>query len=224
VTVSQVDISVESVTFRYPAANEPQVVDLTERFIGGRLHGISGRSGSGKSTLLFLVGLLLRPQSGVIRFNEASVSTLSDRAASLLRSRAIGFLFQDANLDPRRSLLENVLEPTIYSGGRELRHRAIELLERFAPDVSIMRGPLQISGGQAQRVALCRALVNAPSILLADEPTGNLDSENRMIVLAALGEHARSGANVLIASHDPLVLSTCADVLNVGREMPDRCR
>lgn len=168
---------------------------------------ISGRSGRGKSTLLYLIGLLLRPTAGAVLLAGQRVDDRSDAVRADLRASLLGFVFQDASLDASRSILDNVVEPALYGGARrrETELRARSLLEQFEVNIPAHRQPGAISGGQGQRVALCRALVHAPPILLADEPTGNLDPDSAAVVLSALRLRADEGATVIIASHSPEV-------------------
>jgi putative ABC transport system ATP-binding protein/lipoprotein-releasing system ATP-binding protein len=139
---------------------------------------------------------------------------MSDRERSLLRSERIGFVFQDAALDSTRSVLDNVAEGGLYAGldRRQSERRARQLLNRFGVELRDDHKPGQVSGGQAQRVGLCRALVKHPRIILADEPTGNLDQVSADVVLDALSEQAGEGATVIVASHDPNVTSRAGAV------------
>ncbi len=188
-------------------------------FQNGQLTALTGRSGSGKSTLLYLIGLLLTPRSGQILIDEVEVTGLPDWRRAQVRAQTMGFVFQDALLDPARSALDTVLEGAPYAGAPapEARGRARELLARFGVPGDLSRPPGQISGGQAQRVALCRALVSQPRLILADEPTGNLDDTTADVVWAALREAADDGAVVIVATHDRRRAATCDTVLEVGR-------
>src|SRR5690625_366405 len=134
--------------------------------------GLVGRSGSGKSTLLYLIGMMLTPQAGKIEVDGVDTVGLRDWVRADLRARLIGFVFQDAMLDPARSILDNVAEGALYTGADQAatRQEALQLLDQFDVEVEPDRLPGQISGGQAQRVALCRAFVRRPRIVLADEP------------------------------------------------------
>lgn len=208
---------VEGLSYGYHPS-EPIIDDLSVEFESGRMTAVTGRSGRGKSTLLFLVGLLLSPWSGRVGVGDvADASALGDRARSRLRAERLGFVFQDAALDPVRSVIDNVVEGGIYGGmsRREAEKRGRGLLDRF--DVGLRAGhkPGEVSGGQAQRVALCRALVNDPEVVLADEPTGNLDPASAQVVLEALRVAADGGATVIIASHDPVVMAACDVVVEL---------
>lgn len=160
----------------------------------GSSTALVGRSGSGKSTLLYLLGLMLSPGAGEITVDGVATASMRDADRAALRARRMGFIFQDALLDPSRSVLDNVLEGVLYDDGASTvaaHERALGLLAEFGVDVDPSRRPGQLSGGQAQRVALCRAFVGDPMIVLADEPTGNLDSETADVVWQALRTHAR---------------------------------
>jgi len=211
-------IEVSDLSFGY-RRGEPIIERLDRVFPSGRVTGITGRSGSGKSTLLYLLGLLLSPWSGrILHDGEAALAGSSDRVRSRIRATRIGFVFQDAALDPTRTVLDNIIEGSLYSRTprRTAVARAGELMARF--DVGLRAGyrPGEVSGGQAQRVALCRALLNQPQVVLADEPTGNLDTDTARIVIDSLTALARhEGATVIIASHDPNVANACDEVLNL---------
>ncbi len=209
-------VAVEGLSFGY--RRDDTIFDgFDATFPAGVVSGVTGRSGSGKSTLLYLVGLLLTPWSGRIRFEGVDVSGLSDAARSQLRASRVGFVFQDAALDPSRSVLDNMVEGAVYAGlGRgEAIRRAKALAERFEVGLRLGHKPGEVSGGQAQRVALCRALVNTPEVILADEPTGNLDDATAAVVIDALVEQARRGVTVIIASHDHEVVAACDEVVGL---------
>lgn len=195
----------------------PVLSDISWRIERGQMLAITGASGSGKSTLLFIAGLLIRASSGHVLVNGHRADRMSDRQRSAMRGGTISFVFQDAMLDPSRSVLDNVLEPAEYGRTSRAhdRHRALDLLADLGVDVDPRRRPGEISGGQGQRVALCRALLPGPSSLLADEPTGNLDADSTSVVLGRLRDEAERGTAVAIATHDPHVVAACDDVLAV---------
>lgn len=203
-------LEARGVTFEY-LPGKPVVEEWSAEFPAGRMTALTGPSGRGKSTLLYLLGLMLHPNAGEVLIDGRNAASLRDSERARLRAHRFGFVFQDAALDATRTVLDNVTETALY---REVPRatttaRARELLERFGVDVPAARKPGQVSGGQAQRIALCRALLNDPAILLADEPTGNLDPATTETVVAALREHAASGAAVIIVTHSPEVADAC---------------
>jgi putative ABC transport system ATP-binding protein len=168
---------------------------------------IVGPSGSGKSTLLHLVGLLDRPTAGTLRFEGVDTAGLSDRELSRLRGRAIGFVFQSFHLLPHLSVIENVGLPLFYQGvpWRQRRTRAAAQLAAVNLAHRGRHRPAQLSGGERQRAAIARALVTEPRLLLADEPTGNLDSHSGAEILALFERLHASGRTVAVITHDPAI-------------------
>jgi putative ABC transport system ATP-binding protein len=178
-------------------------VTLTVR--AGDYLAIVGPSGSGKSTLMHLLGGLDRPSSGQLLIGGRDVSRLTAPELAALRNRTIGFVFQSFHLLPRTSAVDNVALPLVYAGVRagERRRRAAEMLDRVGLGHRLRHRPNQLSGGEQQRVAIARALIGGPSLLLADEPTGNLDSATGAEVLALLESlNAESGVAVVLVTHD----------------------
>jgi putative ABC transport system ATP-binding protein len=165
---------------------------------------IMGSSGSGKSTLMNIIGCLDVPTSGRYRLDGVDASSLNDRQLALIRNRRIGFVFQSFNLIPRTTALANVELPLAYAGVKaaERRRRATEALDLVGLSERAGHEPNQLSGGQQQRVAVARALVTRPALLLADEPTGNLDSQSTADVLAILDTLNRSGRTIVLITHE----------------------
>ena len=198
------------VSFSYAStAGAFAVSGWTAEFGAGSVTAMTGPSGCGKSTRLYLLGLMLRVESGTVELDGIRVDRLNDAARATLRAHRFGFVFQDAALDPTRTVMDNIVETALYRGqprGQVLT-RAAALMEQFDIAVPAHRRPGQISGGQAQRIALCRALLSSPGVVLADEPTGNLDPVSTQTVLSALREHADAGSCVVVVTHDPTVAS-----------------
>jgi putative ABC transport system ATP-binding protein len=168
----------------------------------GEMLSIVGTSGSGKSTMLNLLGCLDRPTSGRYLLDGIDVSRLNDNRLAELRSKKFGFVFQDFNLLSRATALSNVELPLVYSGGGSKRQRAMEALERVGLGKRAKHKPTELSGGEQQRVAIARALVNSPSLILADEPTGNLDSASTEEIIAIFQQLHREGITVAIVTHE----------------------
>lgn len=197
-------IEVEGLEHRYPGGTETVIKQFSHVFRPGTLTAVTGPSGSGKSTLLYVLALLLTPSAGTICWDGADVASLPDPQRSRLRALHVGFVFQDAVLDLSQTALGNVLEAAWIAGlpRQPARVRALELMERFGVAARQAHRPGEVSGGQAQRIALCRALVKSPAVIFADEPTGNLDDASAAIVWKALADAAACGATVIAATHD----------------------
>lgn len=210
-------LGVSDLRFRYHGGTDELFDGLSHSFEPGSVSVVSGASGSGKSTLLYLLGLLLSPVSGGVTVDGVAAGPLSDAARSALRARHIGFVFQDAALDATRPILDNVVEGGLYAGmsRRDAERQARMLLERFGVDLPAERRPGEISGGQAQRVGLCRALLKQPRVILADEPTGNLDHDSAGVVLGALWDAAADGATVVISTHNQQIVQDADDVVTL---------
>ena len=177
-------------------------VDLT--LDHGEFVAVMGASGSGKSTLLHVIGLLDRPTSGRYFFEGADVAQLDGDHLADLRSRRLGFVFQSYNLLARTTAVENVELPLVYAGvgGKERRRRAVAALEQVGLGNRLEHNPNQLSGGQQQRVAIARAIVNRPKVILADEPTGALDSRTSVEVMAVFQELGRAGITIVLVTHE----------------------
>jgi putative ABC transport system ATP-binding protein len=191
-------------------------IDL--RVLRGEYTAITGPSGSGKSTLMNILGCLEKPSRGRLFFDARDLTGLGDDALTDLRNFRIGFVFQQFNLLPRLTALENVMLPMVYAGySRPERHeRAAHMLRQVGLADRLANRPSQLSGGQQQRVAIARALVNQPELLLADEPTGALDSRTGAEVLDLIERlHAGGDLTVLMVTHDPAVARRCRRILRL---------
>lgn len=164
-----------------------------------------GASGSGKSTLMNILGCLDTPTKGKYTLNGSDVSTLNDNELAAIRNREIGFIFQTFNLIPKMTALENVALPLVYAGvsRKERKERAADVLEKVGLADRTTHKPNELSGGQRQRVAIARALINNPSIILADEPTGNLDSRTSIEIMALIEQLHNMGNTVILVTHEP---------------------
>ncbi|MGA9376812.1 MAG: ABC transporter ATP-binding protein [Mycobacterium sp.] len=183
----------------------------------GEFAAIIGPSGSGKSTLLNMLGALDVPDSGTIRFDGQEISEMSENERSAFRRNKVGFIFQFFNLIPTLSAWENVALPKLLEGStlRSAKPRALELLDRLELSQRAAHRPDELSGGQMQRVAIARALMMDPPLILADEPTGNLDSAAGIVVLDALGSLAESDTAVLMVTHDTSAIEHCGKVITM---------
>lgn len=183
----------------------------------GEMVALMGPSGSGKTTMMQIIGLLDRPSSGTYFLRGADVTTLSENQRSEARNLSIGFVFQAFHLLARQNILENVEVPLMYAGiaARERRDRAMALLEKVGLADKWRNLPSQISGGQKQRVAVARALTMSPAILLADEPTGNLDSRTAVEIMALFQELNDEGTTVIVVTHEPEIGDHCKRVVRL---------
>ncbi len=182
----------------------------------GEMVAIMGPSGSGKSTLMNIIGCLDQPSSGTYKLAGEDVSRMNDDELAVVRSRRIGFVFQSFNLLPRTTALENVELPLLYAGVRDRRSRAVAALDAVGLAERINHRPNELSGGQQQRVAIARALVTSPSIILADEPTGNLDSKAGAEVMGLFQKlNVEHGMTVILVTHEPDIAEHTRRVLHI---------
>ena len=194
----------------------------------GEFVAVMGASGSGKSTLMNLIGCLDRPTAGRYRLDGEDVGALTKSELSGVRNQRLGFVFQGFNLLSRTSALENVELPLLYSphghGRRELRRRSLAALAQVGLSERAEHHPSQLSGGQQQRVAIARALVNEPALLLADEPTGNLDTRTSLEIMAIFQELNRKGMTILMVTHEPDIARYCLREITMrdGRIISDQ--
>jgi putative ABC transport system ATP-binding protein len=213
-------VSAQNVTKVYPMGKVHVVAldDVSFSIDEGEFVAIMGPSGSGKSTLMNLIGCLDKPSSGTIAINSTDISRLNDRQLARLRGSQIGFVFQTFNLIPRIDALANVMLPMTFVGKlspKERRTRAQQLLEIVGLGQRLHHLPSELSGGERQRVAIARALANDPKILLADEPTGNLDTKTGKTILELFVELNKSGRTVVVVTHDAKVASYARRILRL---------
>ena len=204
-TVAVPVLEVDDVSKSYPGEPPVQALRGVDLAIGhGELVGIVGPSGSGKTTLLQLMGTLDRPTSGRVRITGLDVATMADNEVAYLRATRIGFIFQQFFLAEHATVLDNVADGLLYAGVplEQRRQRAIEALELVSLGGRPTARPTQLSGGQRQRVAIARALVGQPAIVLADEPTGNLDQATGRSILALVDELHHAGSTIVVITHD----------------------
>jgi len=181
----------------------------------GEMVSIVGASGSGKSTLLNVIGCLDRLTSGKYCFDGADVSRLNDNKLAEMRNRKFGFVFQEYNLLSRASALSNVELPLIYGGSRHKHQRAVEALERVGLAPRAKHKPTELSGGEQQRVAIARALVNNPALILADEPTGNLDSKTTAEIVSMFRQLNQEGITVVMVTHEADIASQAQRIIRL---------
>lgn len=206
---------VRDLAFAYRRGDDELFGGLSHRFARGAFTAVTGPSGRGKSTLLYLLGLMLTPTRGAVILDGTPVSGQRDAVRSAVRAASFGFVFQDAALDPGRKVVDSVIEPGLYAGHRrrDLYPRALRLMDELGVGARAGHRPGEISGGQAQRVAIARALIVNPPVVLADEPTGNLDHDNTQTVLQALRAATADDRTVIVVTHDERVIEHADEVL-----------
>lgn len=184
---------------------------LTDNFAAGEVTAITGRSGVGKSTLLYLLSGMLNPTAGEVYVDGIALNSLNDAQKAALRANRFGFVFQEANLDPARSILDNITETCVYrrQSRADYVSKAKQLLESLEVKVEAKQKPGRVSGGQASRIGLARAIIAEPDHVFADEPTGNLDEETAETIISALFAQAERGATVIVVTHDKQLAARC---------------
>jgi len=209
-------------TYTYKGQQIFALRQVTLQLDHGSFVAVCGPSGCGKSTMLFAAGGLLRPDDGIVRIDETNLYVISADQRAQYRAIEIGFVFQQFHLVPYLNVLDNVLAASLALEGINrqmkvnLRDRALELIERFGLADRLSHVPSKLSTGERQRTALARALLNHPRLLLADEPTGNLDDENTEVVCQHLAEYADNGGMVLLATHDQRVASYADNIVQMS--------
>lgn len=212
-----IEISGVSKVFGFGEASTTALKDLDLKIEKGEFVAIMGPSGSGKSTLMNIIGLLDRPTGGTYKLDGREVSTLTRKDRAKVRRDHIGFIFQSFNLLPTLTAIENVALPLTYKGMTHVKklEQAEEFLRRVDLENRQYYMPSQLSGGQVQRVAVARALVNKPSIVLADEPTGNLDTESSKNIMELLSEIHKGGNTIIMVTHNPDLAKYCDRTITV---------
>lgn len=198
-------LELENITKVYKAGQTeiPALRGISCHIESGEMVSIIGPSGSGKSTLMNIIGCLDKPTSGRYRLDGTEVSKLNDNQLAEIRNKKIGFVFQSFNLLSRTTALANVELPLIYSGASNRRQRALQVLESVGLAHRVTHRPSELAGGEQQRVAIARALINNPSLILADEPTGNLDTQTSQEIMLIFKQLNEQGMTIVLVTHEP---------------------
>ena len=216
--MKKVAVKVSKLCKSFTAHNERIDVftDYNVSFEYGKLYGIMGHSGCGKSTLIKIIGMLESVDAGEILIDGENVSLLTDKEQSKIRNKKIGFIFQDYLLDEHLNVYDNIILPTLLSPDwKEKKDDILNLTKKYGIEKRIKHFPKELSGGEQQRVAICRALINNPTIILADEPTGNLDKKNEDIILNDLKELAKNGKCVIVVSHSDQIKKFADEIIDL---------
>ncbi len=219
-------IELDNITKIYHMGNVevPALRGVNLKIKQGEMVALIGASGSGKSTLMNIIGFLDKPTEGKYTLEGLDVSQLNDNRLAEMRNKKIGFVFQTYNLLPRTAAIANVELPLVYGGGGQKRKRAMEALERVGLKERAAHKPSELSGGEQQRVAIARALVNDPSLILADEPTGNLDSNATAEIISIFCRLNQEGITVVLVTHEPDVASKAQRIVRLldGKIIEDK--
>jgi putative ABC transport system ATP-binding protein len=210
-------IELENITkiYHMGKVEVPALMGVTLSVREGEMLALIGASGSGKSTLMNIIGFLDKPTGGSYILEGVDASQLSDNQLAEMRNKKIGFVFQTYNLLPRASALSNVELPLVYGGSGQKRKQAMEALERVGLAARASHKPSELSGGEQQRVAIARALVNNPSLILADEPTGNLDSKATEEIISIFCRLNQEGITVIMVTHEPDVAARTKRIIRL---------
>lgn len=212
-------MELKSITKIYNKGKNNEVTalnNISAKFQRGKFYAIMGRSGSGKTTLINILGLMDNPTRGIYMLDDCNIVDLSEKELANIRNQKLGFVFQSYYLEEKLTALENVILPSIINKKftKEKREkRAIMLLEKLGLKQRINHYPHELSGGECQRVAIARALINEPNTIIADEPTGNLDSKNEIEIFKMLKEISKNGKRVIVVSHNEIVKEFADEVL-----------
>lgn len=215
-------LKLENITKIYEKNNEKIIAvdNVNFTFLSNKFYAVMGHSGSGKTTMLNILGTLENPTKGILKINDKDVHEFNEKHLSKLRNKEIGFIFQNYALDPNLKAIENVMLPMYineFIKKEDIKKKALELLKYVNLGERMNHYPKELSGGEMQRVGIARALANNPKIILADEPTGNLDEENEKIIFNILKELAKDGKCVIVVSHNENILQYADVVLKMNK-------